>query len=502
MKFSKRVQRPNAARRNFLRLAGLTALAQVAPAGAEDQPPPPAAPGADASNQPAPSPAGQTVWGYADRHSVREGETFNVMLSTGPDLPGTKGKIELFRVGAAPEQAPVWSEEVAVDSQEMLATSASVGAGWYPATTIDPSGWQPGVYLADFVDAGTGRREAAFLQIVVRGSAKTRDLLVKLGTNTYQAYNDWGGHSLYEQDGDPATRGAMVSFDRPGKAALLEYDLFLVRWIEALAKKHGFSVDYASNHDIHRDRRLLESARLAVSSAHDEYWTKEEYDAYEKRIHSRGQNTIFFGANTGYWQVRYFDLNRSPDGEDLGRQMLCWKTTSDPLTERETRHDKTLLTTNRFRDGGRRPETMLMGVGYQNWFPADAPDLRFPYHVASASAPFFAGTNYKAGDLAADVVGYEWDNRDPDGDGKRLWDKEHSRIALLPEEKLQVLFKGEPVGGDGKKGLAEAVYFRSAAGAKVFSSGSIRWAWGLGKPGFEREDFKKFNENLVLDFLR
>jgi len=256
MEFSKRLQWPNIARRNFLRLAGVTAFAQVAQAGTADRPAPPAAPGADATKQSTPPSEGQNVWGYANKHSVREGETFNVMLSTGPGLPGTKGKIEFFRVGPSPEQAPVWTEEVSVDSQEMLATSATVGAGWYPATTIDPSGWQSGVYLADFVDARTGRRDAAVLQMIVRGGAKTRDVLVKLGTNTYQAYNDWGGHSLYEQDDDPVTRGAMVSFDRPGKAAFLEYDLFLVRWIEALAKKHGFSADYASNHDIHRDKHL------------------------------------------------------------------------------------------------------------------------------------------------------------------------------------------------------------------------------------------------------
>ena len=47
----------------------------------------------------------------------------------------------------------------------------------------------------------------------------------------------------------------------------------------------------------------------------------------------------------------------------------------------------------------------------------------------------------------------------------------------------------------------EAVYFVSEAGAKVFSAGTIRWPWGLAKPGFEQPSFQKFNRNLVLDFL-
>ena len=263
--------------------------------------------------------AEERVWGYADKHSVREGETFNVMLSAKPGAPGATGRIEFHRVGASSEQAPVWSEAVRADSQEILATAASAGAGWYPATTINTSGWRPGIYLADFVDAGTSQRDTGVVLIIVRSKANARDLLLKLGTNTYQAYNDWGGHSLYERDdNNPLTRGTLVAFDRPTVPRFLENDVFLVRWLEAMAEKHGFAIDYASNHDIHRDKGLLESSPLVIGSAHDEYWTKEEYDAYQERIHTRGQNTIFFGANNGYWQVRYLDVNRPPDGEDLG----------------------------------------------------------------------------------------------------------------------------------------------------------------------------------------
>jgi hypothetical protein len=82
-----------------------------------------------------------------------------------------------------------------------------------------------------------------------------------------------------------------------------------------------------------------------------------------------------------------------------------------------------------------------------------------------------------------------------------LWQSGRSLNRPLPLESIQVLFRGAPVDNDGKQGLAEAVYFESPAGARVFSAGSIRWAWGLGKPGFEREPFKRFNENLVKALL-
>jgi hypothetical protein len=99
-------------------------------------------------------------------------------------------------------------------------------------------------------------------------------------------------------------------------------------------------------------------------------------------------------------------------------------------------------------------------------------------------------------------VGCEPFNRDPNGDGRRLWEQGHSRNAQIPSDAAQVLFIGNPIDHQGRQGLAEAVYLETPAGAKVFNAGSTRWVWGLGKPGFESESFKKFNENLVLHMLR
>ena len=59
-------------------------------------------------------------------------------------------------------------------------------------------------------------------------------MLCRLGTNTWQAYNPFGGHSLYPNDDDEA-RGLIVSFDRPTPPSLFEYDAYLVAWLEALA---------------------------------------------------------------------------------------------------------------------------------------------------------------------------------------------------------------------------------------------------------------------------
>jgi hypothetical protein len=287
----------------------------------------------------------------------------------------------------------------------------------------------------------------------------------------------------------------MVSFDRPCPPDFFEYDTYLVGWIEGLAAGLG-GVDYASNFDIHRDPALMDGYRLVITGAHDEYWSGEEFDAFERRIFVQGKNVAFLGADTAYYQVRYADSNRPPDGAPEGRQIICYKDANDPILRRAGKADPALLVTDLFRADARRPETMLAGIAYQSWFDPGGP-ARYPYVVARADLPIFAGTGWKVGDPIGDVVGYEWDNRDPEGDGARLWDKAKSRNAEIPLADIQVLFQGHPVDVGGDPGLAEAVYWRSKAGAQVFAAGSIRWSWGLGKDGYASPAFQRFNENLV-----
>jgi hypothetical protein len=143
---------------------------------------------------------------------------------------------------------------------------------------------------------------------------------------------------------------------------------------------------------------------------------------------------------------------------------------------------------------------MLMGAAYQSYFPSWSSE-RISYVAETTDAPFFEGTGYKKGDQSAAVVGYEWDNTDPEGDGRRLWVEGKSTLPRIDPDSIKVLFSAQPIDKNGKQGRADAVYFVSKGGAKVFDAGSIHWAWGLGKDGFEDKRFKVFNHNLIMDFL-
>ena len=484
---------PSLPRRVLLRLAG---------AGLAGAPWPALAQGEGGSAPPTPPPAawtsffkGQRIWAYVDRHSLVPGEPLNVMMAVGPGEPARRVRLEVFRIGADGPSA-VWQSDFAlVGYRGATASAAAIGPGWPPTFAgIDTRAWTPGCYFADVVEQTTATRDVRAAFWIVANPRRSGAVLARLGTNTYQAYNAWGGHSLYP-NGDDEARGLLVSFDRPTPPSFFEYDAYLVQWLEGLAPGLG-GVDYAGNFDVHADPSMIERYPLVITGSHDEYWSGEEFDAFHRRIFTLGRNTAFLGADTAYGQVRYGDLDRPPGGVDRGRQLVCYKTASDPIVRRAGKLDPRRLATENFRDAARRPETMLIGGAYQGWFdPAGA--QRPPYKVASTDLPFFARTGWKVGDTAADVVGYEWDNRDPLGDGRRLWDATRSVDPAIDAAAISVLFRGEAVGADGRPGVAEATYFQSPAGAKVFNAGTVRWAWGLGKPGFVQSAFQMFNENLV-----
>ncbi len=447
----------------------------------------------------------EEIYGYVDRHSIVAGRPFGVMLSVKPGAPALTGRVRFFRIGDYPVgRQEVWaSDPIGVESQPVLRSAAAIGAAWAPALSVSTEGWAPGVYTADFHVNGRVESHYNLMQIIVRPATPRGGLLMKISTNTWQAYNSWGGHSFYpdEWNNKAQDRGAMVSFDRPTPATIFEYDAYLIKWCERIAARLGLSLDYATNFDIHDSPDLLRAYRLVICGSHDLYWTKEEFDAFEDRIFVQGRNTMFLGANTAYWQVRFVDVDQPPGGDFRGRQLVCHKSERDPILSRAPFPDGDLLVTMKFRANSRRPETMLMGSAYQGWLQSDRDgNPRVPYRVMTTDFPFFAGTGLAVGDDLADVVGYEWDCRDPLGDGKRLWSTA-SRIAELPASSIHVLFGGRPIGGDGEPGNAEAVYFTSKAGARVFNAGSTRWAWGLGRPGFENDKFKKFNENLLASMV-
>ena len=158
------------------------------------------------------------IEGYCGRLSVQPGEPVALHVSTHAD----RFDVLVERWGTAREQ--VWSAADLPGSFVPPPVDADAeGCGW-PTSVEIPVGedWRSGFHLVTLTAHGApAGRAVAHACFVVRGAAtvdRPRALLV-LATNTWNAYNTWGGCSLY-------TGGSKVSFARPfGRGMLCRPDV-------------------------------------------------------------------------------------------------------------------------------------------------------------------------------------------------------------------------------------------------------------------------------------
>ncbi|MFJ8044485.1 N,N-dimethylformamidase beta subunit family domain-containing protein [Kitasatospora sp. NPDC096147] len=466
-------------RRRFLGLAaatlGLTACGATAasapapePTGPDPAPAPSPSPSAvqDENSRPGdadwaitdPGPP-EAVQGYADRVGVLPGESFGLYVSTTD--PGFT--VSAYRMGwyGGARARLVWRSGRLPGTRQPAAVTdprtRTVRAPWERTTTVDTTGWPEGSYLLR-LDADTGRR---FVPLTVRSRSTAGRTVIVNAVATWQAYNEWGGHSLYNgPTGGYRTRALEVSFDRPyhyddGAGLFLVYEAPLI----ALAERIGLPLAYTTGPDLARDPALLRGATAVLSPGHDEYWSDEQR-RHVTAAREAGTNLAFLGANCCYRRVRY---EPSPLGED--RTVVCWK--SDYRDDPGFRAGRPA--TCDFRAGpGADPESTLLGVMYDG-YPVDA-----PYVVSNPGHWLLAGTGAKEGDSFPHLVGVEYDRVLPE------W----------PTPGPIELVSHSPVVCEGRGSYADSAYWTAPSGAAVFASGTMRWVEALDAngPGGGRAD--------------
>src|SRR5690349_5638239 len=139
--------------------------------------------------------AREVVTGYCWPQSVGAGEQVGLHMSSSGGRPV---RVEVARVGA--QREVVFSSAVpgvAADEHETPRDAASKGCGWPVALSLDVDpAWRSGYYeVVMEIDVGDKvRRDHAFF--VVRPPSGAR-IVLALATNTWHAYNDFGGTNLY-----------------------------------------------------------------------------------------------------------------------------------------------------------------------------------------------------------------------------------------------------------------------------------------------------------------
>ncbi len=395
--------------------------------------------------------------GYASATSVRPGETIGFHVTA---VPGSRYRIEIDRLGwygglggrritclVGAVLDPMCSHNESGVQQPPAPSpdpvTGEVDAGWSTTDTLAvPAGWTSGYYLAVFrLTAGPSAGQTAFTPFIVQAPAGDHStILVQVPTNTWQAYNPWGGEDLYS-----TPRAVKVSFNRPyANRLLFDWEYPLVRFLE----RGGWDVSYATDDDVDADPSILLGHALDMSAGHDEYWTKQMRDGWEA-ARDAGVNLAFMGANDGFWQVRY---------EDGHRAIVAYKYSPDPdpdLTE----------TTTEFRElATPRPECELMGVQFGGTV-LYRQYLDYTVDPAAASDPWFAGSGLTAGSVLPGLVGYETDSIVPG--------------CHVPPPTPLLNYSGPPAAPGQPPVQADAVRYTACSGAEVFATGSLQFSWGL-----------------------
>lgn len=430
------------------------------------------------------------IQAYAGAASVLPGQRLSFYVST--MKPGTPYTLNVYRLGwygGVGARLLFSRAHLSGNAQGYYNTSAArlihcrtcnvdtrtglVEARWQTSYILAvPMDWVTGIYLAKFIDSSGFQ---TYVPFDVRGNAHATYIVITPDA-TYQAYNDWGGYSLY-QAASPIgigrfSRGVKVSFNRPyaegyGASQIPGMQIDAIRWLE----RQGYDLAYASDLDLQRDPGLLMSHQAYLSIGHDEYWTKEMRDAVEA-ARNQGVGLAFLGANAAYWQIRLApDTHGKPE-----RTIVCYKvqTGQDLWLDPYYGKDNTRVTAQ-WRDPVlHRPENALIGVMFSHFINQDVPGYSWRVSV-SADSSLLDGTGLSPGQTyGCNLVGYEWDRVFANG---------------FSPPGLQILSISSAEDDGHQPDISNSTYYVAASGALVFATGSTYWTTALDDFRFYRSSF-------------
>jgi hypothetical protein len=384
------------------------------------------------------------IEGYCGRLSYRAGSIATLHVST-----IHRYDVVVERWGATREV--VWEcRDVEGISTPAPTDADSVGCRWPVSIEIPTSAdWRSGFHLVTLTAHGApAERDVAHACFVLTANstteARTTRALFVLGTNTWNAYNTWGGCSLY-------TGGTQVSFRRPfgrgmlcrpevdrddrkarparwgeepdingdvfqeyrfahgypaaiGSSGWFTHERRFVEWAEA----EGYEFDSCISSDLADDPSIADGYDLIIDVGHDEYWSAGQRATIESHI-SRGGHLASMSGNTSFWQVRI---------EHDGDVMVCHKYaahTSDPILGGDGSSADPDKMSGMWADPiVDRPEWSFLGAGSRwglyNRFGQATPRGSGAYTVYRDDHWMLADTGLRYGDLLGakhGVVGYE-----------------------------------------------------------------------------------------------
>jgi hypothetical protein len=418
-----------------------------------------------------------SLQGFATDISVDQGQTVRFKI----DTTASDYRIDLYRLGwyggdGARKVTTVQPSQVR--DQEACANDSSTGlvdcSNWSESASWNvPQDAVSGIYLAHLVAEG-GAEGESHIPFVVRDDDGRSDLLFQTSDTTWQAYNAYGGSSLYGGGPGPKNGAYKVSYNRPFTTAnsseedwIFNSEFPMIRWLE----RNGFDVSYFTGVDSDRLGAEIREHKAFLSVGHDEYWSGSQR-ANVEAARDAGVNLAFFSGNEVFWKTRW---------ENNHRTLVSYKEThATSSIDPSPTWTGTWRDPRPFNPEGARPENALTGTAFlvnsgtrAIKVPAADGKLRFWRDTDAASQ----GTG-DVETLPDGTLGYEWDT-DPDNGARPAG---LVRLSSTTESNVEIL---QDYGSVYDFGTAthHLTLYRDTNGAGpdalVLGAGTVQWSWGL-----------------------
>jgi len=329
------------------------------------------------------------------------------------------------------------------------------------------------------------------------------------------AHPEWGA-SLYDVHSDGSgvcysslfrpiinmRPGYVSSFGGAG-SSLREFnaDTHLIDWLDA----KGVAYDLITDEDLHHEGlELLRRYRTVMTPTHSEYWSTEMWDAAKAYV-DQGGRLMVMGGNGFYWRIAYHrELPGVIEVRRSGPAIRTWET--GPGEDFQSFDG---------RRGGlwralARPPQAIQGVGFvAEGFDVSSAYRRQPDSFDPRAAFIFQGIGAEEpiGDFGLQgggAAGVEIDRADralgtPAHALVLATSEPHSESYRLVNEEVSIMIPNV-TGPTNRRIAADMVFFETAAGGAVFTTGSIAWCGSLSHAGYDN-NVSRISENVLQRFL-
>ena len=203
------------------------------------------------------------------------------------------------------------------------------GCGWEKTLewTI-PNGYNKGIYFIK-IYRDENSENCFYLSFIIKNNSNVKSKnVVLMNTNTWQAYNRYGGASFYYYDLSGSTKwgtdkrnnfGSVgVSFERPNHMISEDIDnllsdryleeqilshtllgeLYLIDWMF----KNNYEFDLIDDSNI-EDSNILSKYKNLILNCHPEYWTYKQFNSILNFVKKQQGNIINLAGNVGWARV-------------------------------------------------------------------------------------------------------------------------------------------------------------------------------------------------------